>query len=616
MKLEKILDNLNSFEKGSFIKAILCVISNNPEKSKEIEKIFEEPIRDLKGFDSERIVRVFLALENEYMEYLKPEYFKITSQLDIFSEILTRDGNCIMQLDWFSRLYETELKFLKDKIEDFRKKFDDEKSDIEESRRRDYRIYWECLKTAYENDLDNNQDSKITYDEQSILNTLIQQLGLSHEETKLINYLTIPPKKYDCIDDALSYLKSIGVIFIKKNTVYIADEIVKILRKIRGKEIADKFFRRFLKLLKDSQINQICRKHNIDWKSSSSEDKIRNIINQGISFTEVLANDIHKPNSTLTEKKKTISELFEKGLNITTGLKGSTVEEKIISTIHYFETVEKDEKVEISVDGYEKLLCDIKEILPSLNSQLKTEFQLQEENVLQSSYLLDFNIKPRDILELIAESDLEKFCMDKNIKTRGDKINNILDSYKDSENLYLENYENIGFRNLNTLKENGINTKESELGIKFEDMTKLIFKKLGMNVDEKLRNSLNTTKDKIDIILQINPTDIIIVECKTVKESGYNKFSAVSRQLKSYINLAEKNNYRVIRTILVAPDFSEEFVNECRLDYELNLCLVSAKSLLKILEGFKASKHKQFPFNLLMKDVLIQDDIVLKALGR
>jgi len=129
MKLEKILDNLNSFEKGSFIKAILCVISNNPEKSKEIEKIFEEPIRDLKGFDSERIVRVFLALENEYMEYLKPEYFKITSQLDIFSEILTRDGNCIMQLDWFSRLYETELKLLKNKIEDFRKKFDDEKSD-------------------------------------------------------------------------------------------------------------------------------------------------------------------------------------------------------------------------------------------------------------------------------------------------------------------------------------------------------------------------------------------------------------------------------------------------------------------------------------------------------
>ncbi|MDD3156328.1 MAG: hypothetical protein PHP14_02860 [Candidatus Pacebacteria bacterium] len=616
MKLEKILDNLNSFEKGSFIKAILCVISNNPEKSKEIEKIFEEPIRDLKGFDSERIVRVFLALENEYMEYLKPEYFKITSQLDIFSEILTRDGNCIMQLDWFSRLYETELKLLKNKIEDFRKKFDDEKSDIEESRRRDYRIYWECLKTAYENDLDYNQDSKITYDEQSILNTLIQQLGLSHEETKLINYLTIPPKKYDCIDDALSYLKSIGVIFIKKNTVYIADEIVKILRKIRGKEIADKFFRRFLKLLKDSQINQICRKHNIEWKSSSPEEKIRSIINQGISFTEVLANDIHKPNSTLTEKKKTISELFEKGLNITTGLKGSTVEEKIISTIHYFETVEKDEKVEISVDGYEKLLCDIKEILPSLNSQLKTEFQLQEENVLQSSYLLDFNIKPRDILELIAESDLEKFCMDKNIKTRGDKINNILDSYKDSENLYLENYENIGFRNLNVLKENGINTKESDLGIKFEDLTKLIFKKLGLNVDEKLRNSLNTVKDKIDMILQISPNEIIIVECKTIKESGYNKFSAVSRQLKSYINLAEKNNYRVIRTILVAPDFSEEFVNECRLDYELNLCLVSAKSLLKILEGFKASKHKKFPFNLLMKDVLIQDDIVLKALGR
>ena len=46
------------------------------------------------------------------------------------------------------------------------------------------------------------------------------------------------------------------------------------------------------------------------------------------------------------------------------------------------------------------------------------------------------------------------------------EILNILDNYKDAENLYLENYENIGFRNLNALKENGITIKESELGIK------------------------------------------------------------------------------------------------------------------------------------------------------
>ena len=78
----------------------------------------------------------------------------------------------------------------------------------------------------------------------------------------------------------------------------------------------------------------------------------------------------------------------------------------------------------------------------------------------------------------------------KNIKSRGNLILNILDSFKDSENLYIENFENIGFRNLNALKENGIKLKESDLGLKFEEITKSIFSQLGFNVDEKLKKSL------------------------------------------------------------------------------------------------------------------------------
>jgi len=52
----------------------------------------------------------------------------------------------------------------------------------------------------------------------------------------------------------------------------------------------------------------------------------------------------------------------------------------------------------------------------------------------------------------------------------------ILDNYKDSENLYLENFENIGYRKYNELKENGISIKESEIGVKFEELTKTILK--------------------------------------------------------------------------------------------------------------------------------------------
>jgi hypothetical protein len=40
MKLEKILDNVNSLEKNSFLKIIDSIKSCNPKNSKEIDKIF------------------------------------------------------------------------------------------------------------------------------------------------------------------------------------------------------------------------------------------------------------------------------------------------------------------------------------------------------------------------------------------------------------------------------------------------------------------------------------------------------------------------------------------------------------------------------------------------
>lgn len=616
MKLEKILVNLNSFEKNSFLKVIDGILANSPKNITEIDKILSDTSRDLKSMDNINIVRVFNLIENEFAECIKTEFVNTTSQLDILSDIITRDGNCIMKQNWFARLYETKLKNLDKKLKSFEKELNNEKSDIEDNRRRDYKIYKACLHTAYNNDQTNNQDNKITTDEQSILLTLSQKLGLSQEEIKLINYLIIPVRNIE-IDTVINDLKSIGVIFYSKktSTIYLADEVVKVLRKVRGKEIADKFFRRVLRLFKESQINLICKRYNIDWKLPC-EQKIKEIIKEGISFSSVLIDDVHKDGTKITDKKKLISELCDKKLKIIPSLKGSTIYIKVSNLIKYFEDIERDEKVGISIDGYEKLLLEMGESLPELNQLLKNEFELQEENVLISSQLLDYNIKPRDILEIIPENDLEKFCEIKEIKTRGDIINNILDAYKDSENLYLENFENIGLRNLNVLKENRIIIKESELGVKFEELTKTIFSKLGFNVDEKLRKQLNTSKDKIDVVLNLDNNDLILIECKTIKEGGYNKFSSVSRQLKAYTKLATKNEYKVIKSLLIAPDFSDDFIKDCGLDYELNLSLITASTLMKILDGFKASKLRQFPYNLLMRDVLIQEDRVIKAIGK
>ncbi|MHA7110361.1 hypothetical protein ACRTDU_09575 [Sunxiuqinia elliptica] len=617
MKLEKVLDNVNSLEKNSFLKIIDNIKSSNPKNSKEIDKILSESSNNLKSVDSINIAKVFDLIKDEFAETIKAEFVNTTSQLDILIDIIIKDGNNILKQDWFARLYERELVKIRRKTKELKAQLESDKSEISELRKRDYLIYKACVETAYNNDSENNRDSKITDDELSILLTLTNQLELSQEEVKLINYLIIPPEKSD-IDTVTTFLKNIGVIFFSKknNLIYVADEVVRVLRKVRKKQIADKYFRRVLKTLKESQINLICRKHNIDVKELDYESKIKQIIKEGISFSNLLKSSMHKDGTNLTDRKKAVTDIWCKRLKIANTLKGGTLEEKIDNIVAHFNEIELDEKVGISVEGYEKLLIEINDELKSFRNLVLNEFEMPDETVLNSSTLLDFNIKPRDILDILPTEDLKTFITAKELKSRGDLVLNILDAYKDSENLLIENYVAIGFRNLNLLKENGIVIKESELGLKFECLTQKIFEQLGFNVDESLKKKLNTAKNKIDLVLNLDNNNIIIIECKTVKESGYNKFSSVSRQIKSYVDLAKKEGLNVVKSLLVAPDFSDDFVNDCDLEFEINLSLITAASLVNILDGFRESKHKQFPYQLLMKDVLIKEERILKAIKK
>lgn len=616
MKLERILENLNSFEKNSFLKIIDSILASKPKNAEAVDKILSDKSRDLKNMDNINIAKVFNLVQEDFSAYIQEQFLNSQSQLDLIIDVISRDGNCIMKQDWFARLYEGELAHFQNKLQKFQATIDDPKSEIDELRRRDYKVYRSCVHTAFTNDEENNQDKKITTNEQSILSTLATQLGLSQEEVKLLKYLIVPIAKAG-VDSIINDLRSAGVVFYSKktNTLYVADEIVRILRRFRGKEISDKFFRRVLRLLREPQINLVCKIHNIDRKLSLDE-KIRSIINEGISFSGVLSDEIHRVGTSVSERKQFLNEFYDNELKIAAPLRGITLEDKIQSLIRHFDEIEQDEKVGISIDGYEKLLVELNETVPQLADLVRREFQIQEERVLRSDFLLAYNIKPRDILEIMPEADLEAFATARQIKTRGDLIVNILSAYKDAENLYLENYENIGYRDLAALKENGIDIRESELGLKFEELTKRIFMQLGFNVDEAIRKTLNTEKDKIDIILNLGNNDLILIECKTLKESGYNKFSSVSRQLKAYSGLLRLNNYKVIKSLLIAPEFSEDFVKDCGLDYELNLSLITSATLYKILKGFKGSKHKAFPHNLLMRDVLIQEERILTAIER
>jgi hypothetical protein len=616
MKLEKILNQTKPTEKSSFLNIVDNITSSNPKNIKEIERILSADNKDLRNTDNTNISKVFDLISDEFTEVIKSEFVNTTSQLDIFIDIISRDGNAILKREWFAQLYEKELASIKKKTRYLKENLFSEKSDLDDQRKRDYNIYKACVQIAYTNDLANNQDAKITDDELSILLCLSHKLELSQEEIKLINYLVIPPEKQD-LDEVIKTLKKIGIIFYSKrnNQIFVADEIVRVLRRIREKDLAEKYYRRILKALREPQLNLICRKHNIDIKEQTYENKIKLIIKEGIPISVLIRNSLHKDGTNLTDKKKFINELWENGLKISSPLKGQNLEDKISNLITYFEEVERDEKVRISIEGYERLLIDLFEILPSLKKQIQREFEMQDDKIENCQFLLDLNIKPRDILSLILNDDLKTFIATKEIKSRGDLVQNILDAYKDTENLYIENYEQIGFRNLSELKENGITIKESELGLKFEDITRTIFEKLEFNVDEKLKKELNTKNKKMDLVLNLGNNDLIIIECKTVKEKSYNKFSSVSNQIRSYVDLAKNNDFKVVKTLLIAPDFSDDFINECGLESEINLSLITAGSLVNILDGFRNSKKKVFPYKLLLKDVLIKEDRILKAIS-
>lgn len=612
MKISEILNLVNTFEKNHFLRVIDQIIANKPTNLKKIDKILNQIDGSIKNADNLSVQTVFNLVSTEYISYVNKEFENASTQFDIFIDILIRDGNSLMSREWMLKLYEKEVKQIKQKI----KKFPGDPKEIDESRIRDYQIYKSCVEVAYTNDEINNRDKKVSSDEQSILNKLVDGLELSHEEVKLINYSVLPLDKLD-VDDVIAYLVKSGIVFYSKKNhqIYVPDEIVQKLRLIRGKQVPDKIFKRVLKRLKSSQINLIARKHSIPYRFTT-EEKIVAILQEGISFRNVLLNTMHKEGSSKTDRKKSLSYLIEKELKIDAKIGGASLEDKVDNLIDYFTKKENEDSISISLHGYDKLLLDLNSHIKMFSSKLKREFELQENTLISATSLLQYNIKPLDVLYSIEDQEVKDFCEKVNVSTRGDEFQNILEAYRDVQNLYLENYINISNRDLATLALNNIDIKEAELGMQYELLTKTIFEKLKLNVDEELKKRLNTSKDKIDLVVNLGNDEVIIIECKTKKDKKFNTYSSASRQIKAYKELAEKNNLRVLKTFIVAPDFSDDFVNECGLDYDLNLSLITSNALIQIYEAFQDSKLKEFPYKILLRDVLIDSERVVRSISK
>jgi hypothetical protein len=616
MKLLKVLSNVNQIEKISFLKILDGFCAESRKITPQIDQILTQSANQLKNVDDANIVKLFNLLQDKYSTHLEDKIKFSNLQIDVIVEIFVKDGNQMMSREWFHKLYSQAVSNLRSRIKTISSQIDKDNGDLLHQRKRDYIIYRNCVRTAYENDLEANREQHLSWEEKTVLHTLSKSLELSNEEERSITYSIIPLEKHN-IDDIIGELKDAGIIFFnrKSNTLFVPNEIVWLLRRILKIEIANKYLRRILRHLKDSEINLIARKYNIDRKLKRNA-KIKQLIEQGLDVTNLLTIGIFAEKITKPDRAKRIQQLITKDLEIDLDRIGRSLEEKVDNIVKYYNDEEKDDTTSLSRDGFEKLLQQLKEFDPNTNNQIREEFELQHENVMSSELLADYNIGPRDVIYLKKREALVEFCKKYGVKWRGNVVSNIIHSFRNIQDLYLENFECVGCRDLRSLKEKGLIVKESALGVLYEKLTKDIFQKLGFNVDEKLRREINTARAKIDILLNLGGKDVIIVECKTVKDKDYNKYTAVSRQLKSYESLCRKKGYHVSRVVIVANEFTEDFISEGEYDYELGISLITSSGLVTILEGLKESPFSELPHRLLLKDGVLNAQRIVKVLNR
>jgi len=616
MKLLKVLSKVNQIEKISFLKILDTFCAESRKITPQVDQILTQSSNQLKNVDDANIVKLFNLLKDNYASHLENSIKFSNYQLDIIVEIFVRDGNQMMSREWFNKLYDQAVANLKSNIKAILSEIENENGDLSRQRKRDYTIYRDCVKTAYENDITLNRDQRLSWEEKTVLYTLSKSLGLSNEEERSIAFSVLPLEKHN-FDDIINELKDAGIIFFnrKSNTLFVPDEIIWLLRDLLDIEIPNKYLRRILGHLNDPEINLIARKHNID-KTLSRNGKIKEIIKQGIGTTHLLTSDIFAEKITKADRAKRIQSLIVKNLEINLVVFGRSLEDKVANLIKYYNELERDDTILLSRDGFETFLKQLKESVPEINNRVKEEFEIQDEDVMSSEVLTDYNIGPRDVSYLLKREELVDFCKKYGIKSRGNLVYNIINSYRNITDLYLENFECVGCRDIQTLKEKGLSVKESELGSLYEELTKDIFKKLGFNVDEKQRQELNASKAKMDILLNLGGKDIIIVECKSIKDKDYNKYTAVSRQLKSYQNACKKKGYHVSQVVIVSNEFTDDFISECEYDYELSISLITSEGLVKILDGLKESTLTELPVRLLLKDGVLNADRIVNVLNR
>jgi len=84
-----------------------------------------------------------------------------------------------MSRDWLKTLVEKEIKSIKERMEFFQEILKSKNRDTELKRIRDYRIFLNCTKSAFNNDISTGNEARITYIEAQTLVNIYEEFKQS-----------------------------------------------------------------------------------------------------------------------------------------------------------------------------------------------------------------------------------------------------------------------------------------------------------------------------------------------------------------------------------------------------------------------------------------------------
>ncbi|PKM18433.1 MAG: hypothetical protein CVV11_14055 [Gammaproteobacteria bacterium HGW-Gammaproteobacteria-15] len=624
MKLNHILSVLNQIEKSKFITCLDKLCSSAATNDEVISKALNKVNRQIKDASGSEITQLFNAVSAQYQYSIREKLALCDASMALLVNILTRDGNGIARISWIEQLYAREWETLDTLARQIQ-------VDIESNLAEDYghahrlKIFRDCLNIAYKNDEKINRQANITDDERSILNVLAHHLKISHDELVAIEHLSEPIKAgKQTVDNCLQELRDMGVIFInrKSSEVLIPDEVVAVLNQIQGKELADKHLLRILRVLSDAELSNILKSYGKRIRGVSRGEKISNILHSGIAVRDMLSRDLYDDADNQNKRKERLKQLIA-DLDIDAERIGFTLDERIDVILASLNTAADREFDAISATGYKEMFDSLVQNFQGLDAagnpelltqRIRQEYELEENEEINVERLRALSITPHDVLYLLNNDEVKELRDNLKLPKKGNPRSNILEVFANANDKLIENYAALAKRDLLTLKAVGIEINEIDVGVKFEEATKTILEQLDLVVDEELRKLINTAKDKADIIISISDDDIIIGEAKTCKNGDFAKYSTTSRQIKAYVTRCENQGKRVAQVLIIAPSFSQDFIESAEMDTEVNISLLTAEGLKQIYDAYKAKRRPNFSAKLLTKGGLLKAELIAKSI--